>query len=61
MWCVWLVTKGVRTGIVKAKGFPYARHDTPFYFWVTIATYAALAAWIGYFGVRLSLDVWRGR
>lgn len=58
-FCARLVIKGVRTGIVRAKGFPYARADSPVFFWVTIATYAALALWVGRYGVLIGLDMWR--
>lgn len=56
-FCTWLVFKGIRTGVVRAKGFPYARADSPVFFWVTIATYAAIAFWISYYGVLIGLDI----
>ena len=61
LWCAWLVANGVRTGIVRTKGFPYSRNETPIYFWVVIVTYAVVALGVGYFGVLIGLDVWRGR
>ena len=60
-WCGWLVADAVRTGVVRAKGFPYSRSDSPIYFWVAVATYAAMAVGVGYFGLLIGMDIWRGR
>lgn len=59
--CAWLVANGVRTGVVRAKGFPYSRFDTPIYFWTAVGTYAAVAVGVSYFGLLIGLDVWRSR
>jgi len=60
-FCTWLVVRGIRNGVVRAKGFPYARADSPISFWVTIAVYATLALWIGHYGVLIGLDMLKGR
>ena len=61
VFCTWLVVRGIRTGVVRAKGFPYARANSPISFWVTIAVYAVLALWIGHYGVLIGLDMLRSR
>ena len=59
-WCTWLVANGIRTGVVRAKGFPYVRHDSPIYFWITIAIYAALGIGIAYEALLVVLVTLRG-
>ncbi len=60
MFCAWLVVKGVRTGVVRARGGgPYARADSPAFFWITITVYAVLTLWLGRYGVLIGLDMWR--
>ena len=56
-FCTWLVVKGIRTGVVRAKGSPYYRAESPVFFWLTIAVYAALALWVGHYAVLIGIDL----
>lgn len=49
--CLWLVFNGFRTGVMKGKR-SVARASEPKFFWVMMAIYSAVPAWI------LSLIVW---
>ena len=61
LWCAWLVANGIRTGVVRAKGFPYSRLNSPAFFWITVTTYAALAVGMAYFGLLIGLELLQGR
>lgn len=60
-YCLCLVANGVRTGVVRAKGFPYSRSKSPYYFWATIVTYGAIASGIGTVAVVIGVEMFRGR
>lgn len=44
--CVWKIIAGLRTGVVNVRNGSYSRAQHPFWYWMLMAVFAGLAAWL---------------
>jgi uncharacterized protein with PQ loop repeat len=56
--CIWLIVDGLRNGVVRAKLGSYSRSKNPICFWLCIAMYAGLVAWVLYL-TALAFITWQ--
>ena len=56
---LWVITSGLRTGVIRGRGGPIARSEFPIGYWIELAGYMTVFCVWMYFLGTVALDIWR--
>jgi hypothetical protein len=59
--CVWCLVRGLRSGIMPARGASYSRDTQPVNFWLLAALYCAVPTFFLAIAAKIGLDIASGR